>query len=1140
MPDPFSSHPLDKAVRYTLKGGLPLFLFLFSLLAGFIALQATPREEEPQIVVPMIEVMVDVPNLTARQVERQVTTSLEKLLTQISGVEHVYSTSLDGKLSVTLRFYVGENREDALLNTYNKLYANQDIIPSVVRNWLLKPIEVDDVPIVMLGLISSDEQQYNDVALRRIAQEVSTLLQGIDNTSELKVVGGRTRKVIVELDVTALAAHQTSALNVYDAIRQSNQLRQSSGVIMGANAVLIESGDVIRSIDELNNLVVNMINGKALLLQDVAKITDSQEEVSAYQWLEYSHQAKNNSQSAVDKSLSQQANPMVTISVAKQKGTNAVKVAEQVLAKMAELKANFLPAEIHYKILRDYGQTANEKVNNLSTSLAFAVFTVVIFIAIFLGWRAAIVVGLAVPVCYGLTLLLDLMLGYSINRVTLFALILSLGLLVDDPITGIDNISRFLNIPKDKRTKAERIVAAMAEIRSPLIMSTITIILAFVPLAFITGMMGPYMAPMAFNVPISVVLSSIVAFLITPWLASSILKPKEQAESTQQSMYDKLLSPLIANKKRAKIGLWTVLVLFIAASLLPVLRGVPLKLLPFDNKNEIQLLIDLPESATLEQSAALTQDVIEIAKKLPEVYMLAAYVGEASPMDFNGMVRQYYQRNNPNQAEVRLILVDKDSREHQSHGVVLRLRELLAPLQAKHTHIKVVEVPPGPPVLSTLVAEIYAEPFVDLATQQQAAEVLMARLKKEPYVVEVDSSLTATQQIQRFVVNKQKAALSGISTADVNQTLDLAVTGLSAGIFQQDNETTPIDIELKLPFATANQISDFDALPLKGMLGVAQQDAGVGLQAAPQPIVSLAELGQWQSFTVSQPILHKDLRPVIYVTAELSGRTPAEIIADISSDFVDTSDMASSSKINQAMSQQTPQTDWQSRTYLSSGAGINWALPEGVEVNFGGEGEWLITIDVFRDMGIAFAFALVGIFFVLRWQTSSSGLALIIMSAIPLTIIGIMPGFWLMNQFGERWIGNAPDPVLFTATAMIGMIALAGIVVRNSLILVEFVTLARSQGRNIKQALLAAGTARMRPVLLTAGTTLLGNVVIILDPVFSGLALAIMFGIIASTFFSLFVVPMVYFLVFKDKPATSDNATNPTSQPLINTQEHQA
>ncbi|MFT2090755.1 efflux RND transporter permease subunit [Paraglaciecola sp. 2405UD69-4] len=1132
--------PFDRAIEYALLNrGLPIFLFLFSFIAGLVALQATPREEEPQIVVPMIEIMVDVPNLSARQIERQVTTPLEKLLTQIAGVEHTYSTTIDGKLSLVLRFFVGENREKALINTYNKLHSNENLMPSVVTNWRLKSIEVDDIPIVMIGLISHDEQTYNDVALRRIGEEITTLLQGINNTSEVNIVGGRPRKIEVELDIAALSGYRTTALDVYSAIKRSNQLEQSAAVIIGSKSVVIESGDVIRSLDDLKNIVVNMVNGKAVLLQDIAKVKDSQKTITSYQWLDYSHYfIKQRNATGSTHKLNSQASPMVTISVAKQKGTNAVKVSKEVLNKMAELKRSFLPTEIDYKVLRNYGQTANEKVNNLSASLAFAVFTVVVFIAIFLGWRAAIVVGLAVPVCYGLTLLLDLMFGYSINRVTLFALILSLGLLVDDPITGIDNISRFLTLPNKKKTKNQRIVEAMAEIKAPLIMSTVTIILAFVPLAFITGMMGPYMAPMAFNVPISVILSGVVAFFITPWLAAKLLKPGEIDSPTSSSFYRRLLAPLIATKGRAKLGLFMVLALFLAASLLPLLRAVPLKLLPFDNKNEIQLLIDLPESATLEQTAAKTQEVIEIAKSLPEIEFLAAYVGEASPIDFNGMVRQYYLRNSPHQGEVRLILIDKNKREQQSHGLVLRLRELLLPLQTKDTHIKVVEVPPGPPVLSTLVAEVYAEPFIASSTQEQAAKILMERLSKVPHLVELDSSLSATQEVARFIIDKRKAALSGISTEEVNQTLEIAATGMGTGILQTDNEVTPLEIELKLPFETANQANDFNGLPLRGLEGIAQQDAGVGLEPAPQPVVSLAELGSWHSLTVSQPILHKDLRPVIYVTAELSGRTPAEVIADVTADRIHTNSSSKVTNVNLEQDSKDASENWQSRTYLNSGAGISWAVPEGIDIDFGGEGEWLITIDVFRDMGIAFAFALVGIFIVLRWQVSSTNLALIIMSAIPLTIIGIMPGFWLMNQMGERWIGNAPDPVLFTATAMIGMIALAGIVVRNSLILIEFITLARSNGNTIKDALFAAGTVRMRPVLLTAGTTLLGNIVIILDPVFSGLALAIMFGIIASTFFSLLVVPMVYFLVF-DKPSSLNIAPRePKSQ--SNTRENHA
>jgi multidrug efflux pump subunit AcrB len=473
------------------------------------------------------------------------------------------------------------------------------------------------------------------------------------------------------------------------------------------------------------------------------------------------------------------------------------------------------------------------------------------------------------------------------------------------------------------------------------------------------------------------------------------------------------------------------------------------------------------------------------------------------------MVRQHYLRKAPNLAELRVTLLDKTEREHQSHAIVLRLRELLAPLQRDHLSIKVIEVPPGPPVLSTFVAEIYGQPFVSPEIHQAAALGLMSRLKSEAHVVEIDSSINSEQLIWRFVTDKQKAALSGISTVDINNALTVAIASKRAGTYQVESDASPVPIEVKLLYKNRQSLTDILSLQVLGQGAIAQQDNGLGLEVSPQSLVSLAELGQWQQTRVSQPILHKDLVPVIYVTAELAGRTPAEVIADLSADLI--TDEAGHS---------VTKNDWQNRTYLQSGGGKPWRLPEGTSYSFSGEGEWKITLDVFRDMGIAFAFALVGIFFLLKLQTSSSALALIIMSAIPLTIIGIMPGFWLLNQFGERTVAGAPDPILFTATAMIGMIALAGIVVRNSLILVEFITLARAKGMNIKQSLLAAGEVRMRPVLLTAGTTMLGNLVITLDPVFSGLALAIIFGIIASTLFSLFVVPMVYFLVFEDNQQT--------------------
>ncbi len=1078
---------LDKLVAYSLRGGLPLFIFFLSLTLGAIALAFTPREEEPQIVVPMADILVSAPGLSAQQIEKQVTLPLEKLLSQIPGVEHVYSTSRTGNAVVTLRFFVGEDREDSLLNIYNKLYSNQDRVPAVVKNWVVKPVEVDDVPIVLLGLWSSQPDRYNDFELRRFADEITTHLQQIEDTNQINITGGRSRAINILFNPQSLAARKTTAAEVVHAITKSNQLHSAGLVAFNNQSVVLESGDFLRTLEQIKSLAINVVDGIPVYLQDVATITDGPAEVENYSWIEFSANHPTLKQHKDDY-------PIVTLAIAKKRGANAVWVAESVHQKMLELQQELLPPEVHLEILRDYGKTANDKVNNLTNSLAFAIFTVVVFIGVFLGWRPALVVGLAIPICYGLTLMLDMAFGYTINRVTLFALILSLGLLVDDPITGIDNIERFMR--QGTGDYKDRIIDAMAEIRSALLMSTVTIILAFVPLAFITGMMGPYMAPMAFNVPVAVSFSTLVAFMVTPWLASKALKPTEEAETSQGllSVYQGLLGPFIASRKKAWILILIVIVIFVITVSLPLFRVVPLKLLPFDNKNEMQILVDLPEGSTLEKTAAITKEAAMIAKRLPEINALASYVGEPSPMDFNGLVRHYYQRKAPHLADIRLTLAESGLREHQSHAVLLRLRKMLEPLNTNGVSIKVVEVPPGPPVLSTVTVEVYGKTLTPYENQREAAGMIMDRLRQEPFVVEVDSSVEADQKRWRFSVDKEKAALSGISTEDVAFNLELANHGHVAGFFNLERESNPIPINLRLPKALRTSQQNLGVLPLKSW-------AANGSQS----LISLSELGQFVENNADKAIHHKDLRPVVYVMAELEGRTPAEVVLDVQADLgLDEAD----------------ESDWQSRTYFNSGGGIPWQLPDDIEAVWDGEGEWKITIRVFRDMGIAFAFALIAIFFVLRMQTGSSTLSGIIMLSIPLTFVGIMPGFWLLNQFGERFIGNSPDPVLFTATAMIGMIALAGIVIRNSLILIEFIIQARKAGMALHDALLQAGAIRMRPVLLTAGTTLLGNLIITLDPVFSGLAIAIIFGILASTLFTLIVIPVVYYLIYSSDEAS--------------------
>ncbi len=1130
-------------LKQMLNSKIPLFILLISIFSGLMALNFTPREEEPQIVVPMIDIVVDTPGVNAKQIARLVTTPLEKLLAQVRGVEHVYSVTNTGQAVVTLRFNVGENREQALLNTYNKLHANTEKIPAIVSNWRVKPIEVDDVAIVMLALYSTDSEQVDDFTLRRLAEEVSTFLQAIEDTSEVNIVGGRPRQIQVNIKPEQMTARKVAISDIFNAINSSNALSHHGNLTLSNQSIALESGDVYRDIEALKNTPISVIDGSVILLKDIAEIFDGPAEQSSYSWLDYSASHENGASAD---------HPMVTISVAKQQGSNAVNVAKAVHNKIAQLQSTIFPENVEIQVLRDYGETANEKVNNLTISLAFAVFTVVVFIGVFLGWRSAIVVGLAVPICYGITLTLDLAFGYTINRVTLFALILSLGLLVDDPITGVDNIERYLDKIKGKATNnaiSNAIVLAINEIRVPLLMSTLTIVLAFIPLAFITGMMGPYMAPMAFNVPLSVISSTLVAFLVTPWLAAKFIKPQAKAttkaaniteptntqhtapEQGFQLFYRKILTPLLDNRRRGKAVLGLVLILFILAALLPVMRWVPLKLLPFDNKNEVQIIIDMPETATLEQTAAIAKQVSATVQKLPEITAVASYVGLPSPIDFNGMVRQYYQRHAPYLADLRVLLLDKSQREHQSHAIVLRLRKHLANFvdslgENTGINIRVVEVPPGPPVLSTLVAELYGDEFTQYDELQAAASIVKQRLALEPFVVEIDSSVTGEQKQLRFITDKTKAALSGISTTSINQAIGVANQGEVAGYMHLDNEASPLAINIKLAIEQRQSLSDLNRLTLKGQAGIVQNTTPQGIDMAPQSLVSLGELGDFMDQAPDKAIFHKDLKPVVYVTADISGRTPAEVIADISSDLQSSEDHSSTSLVSTDANTLTAKTltgseSWQSRSFLSSGGVHPWNLPENIKVSWSGEGEWRITIRVFRDMGLAFAFALLAIFVVLRLQTGSAALSAIIMSAIPLTVIGIMPGFLLLNQFGERQVASAPEPILFTATAMIGMIALAGIVVRNSLILIEFISQAQSKGATIKESLIQAGAVRMRPVLLTAGTTLLGNLIITLDPVFSGLAIAIIFGIISSTIFTLLVVPIVYSLVF-DKSQNSN------------------
>ncbi|MAT72158.1 MAG: acriflavine resistance protein B [Planctomycetaceae bacterium] len=1101
---------MTRLVEAFLRGDVALLFVLVSLLLGGASLWLTPREEEPQIVVPMADVFVSAPGLSAAEVEQQVTRRIEKLLYQIDGVEYVYSMSRPGQSIVTVRFYVSEDREDSLVKLYNKINSNVDAIPPVVESWVIKPIEIDDVPIMIATLWTDRTDLYGDHELCRLAEEVQNQLQAIGNTNQVWLTGGRPRRIRVLLDAQRLASRQTSPLQVAAALRASNVHQRAGEFEQQDEQLVVETGTFIKDAQDLPNLVVNIAGDRPVYLKDVAEIIDGPAEVETYSWIGFGPADDQRADDAA-------TYPAVHIAVAKRKGANAVWVADAVHQRLQELSETHLPAGVHYRITRDYGETANDKVNELVEGLVVAVITVVGLIGLTIGWRPAIVIALAIPVCYSLTLFVNLMAGYTINRVTMFALILALGLLVDDPITDVENIARYFAMrilpPR------ESVLRAVQEVRPALILSTLAIIASFLPLFFITGMMGPYMGPMALNVPLTVTLSTVVAFMITPWMAMVALRKlhdrpgEEEYDITRRPLYRlsrAVLGPIVDHRPLAWLVLAGIALLMVGACTLPLLRMVPLKMLPYDNKNEFQIVVDMPEGTTLERTDAVARQLAAAVAGQPEVRDYEVFVGTASPMDFNGMVRHYFLRRGANVADIRVNLAPKDKRVQQSHEILLRLRKPLAELAAElGANIKMVEVPPGPPVLATLTAEIYGPAGADYGRLLTAGEQVADRLAREPGVVDVDTSVEADQTRWVFEADKSKAALSGISTERIAQTLTVALDGLRATVLHQPAEVEPLWIELRLPRARRSAIDDLEELYVQG-------DGG--------ELVQLGGLGRFVERTEDKTIYHKNLQRVVYVYGEIAGRPPADVIVDVQTDQIDAAKAAptaaSSNDVAAAAAPIRPVAD---RTWLAPGGGDPWSVRDDVRVEWAGEGEWKITLDVFRDLGLAFAAALLGIFVILMFQTGSRLLPVLIMLAIPLTLIGIMPGFWLLNVAWGAPVGGYANPTFLTATAMIGMIALAGIVVRNSVVLIDFIHMAQGEGLPLREAIIRSVAVRTRPIMLTAGTTLLANWVITLDPVFSGLAWAIIFGILTSTLFTLIVIPAVYWLLYggRDSAATA-------------------
>jgi multidrug efflux pump subunit AcrB len=1046
-----------------LKGNFAILLILVSLVAGAIALVSTPREEEPQIVVPLADVMVMYPGGSAEEVERMVASRLERMLYQIDGVEYVYSMSRPGMAVVTVRFYVGEDREESLIKLYNKIFQNIDRTTPGIAGWVVKPIEIDDVPIVAAALHG---EGYDSHALYRIAEEVVAKLQQIPDTAGITIHGGEKRAVRVLLDPERLAAYGLSPMEIAGALKMSNAQLEAGSFPQGNRQVVVEAGPFLTDAREVAGLMVGTHGNRPVYLRDVAEVVDGPDEPSTYTRYGLGPGAPEGASDGRD---------AVTIAVAKKKGSNAVAVAARVRERLDDLRRTTLPDGVGIAITRDNGVTANEKVNDLVGNLVMGIITVVGLIALAMSWREGAIVGLAIPVTYSLTLLFNYLFGFTINRVTLFALILALGLLVDNPIVSVENIYRHLAMKKHERSQA--VLLAMNEVMPPIVLATLAIIASFIPMFFISGMMGPYMGPMALNVPLTMLTSMFVAFAITPWLAKKLLKdpPAQTAaydihETGIYRMYRRILSPLVDSRARAWTMLVAVLALFAFSIALAVTGRVPLKMLPFDNKNEFQIVVDMPESATLEATDAVVRRVENYLQTLPEMVDYSSTVGAASPMDFNGLVRHYYLRQGSNVGDVRVNLLHRTRRQADSHSIVLRIRNDIAAIAAETgASIKLIEAPPGPPVLSTVVAEIYGQSHHDYGELVAAAATVRSHMGREAGVVDIDDTVETNLTRLFFRVDREKAGLNGISTEDIANTLRLALSGMPAGTVHEATEQNELAIVLRLPREKREDAALLRALPVKGRMGT---------------MVQLGELGVFEEGVQDVSIYHKNLRRVVFVTAEMAGRGPAYAVLGLQTALRDT------------------------------------PLPAGIEADWSGEGEWKITVDVFRDLGIAFSIALLAIYVLLVYETGSYLLPVVIMLSIPLTLIGIMPGFWLLNLIVNRPVGGFDNPVFFTATAMIGMIALGGIVQRNAIMLIDFIRTARAQGQSLREALIESGATRFRPIVLTAGTTMLGAWPITFDPIFSGLAWSIIFGLFVSTVFTLVVVPVVYNLIYGRQPAS--------------------
>ena len=1053
-----------KIAGFFIHSKLTILLMVALMGIGVYSSFLIPREEEPQINVPMADIMVSYPGASPLEVENRVVKPLEKILSNIKGVEHLHSMAMNGQAMIIVQFYVGEDSERSYVKLYDELMKHEGMFPKGISKPMVKTRSIDDVPMLGLTLWS---EKYDDFEIRQIAEEVISEIEKIKDVANTKEIGGRNRVLKVVLDKDKMAESKVDALEIIQMIQANNNRSQSGSFVNHDTEYLITTGQFLETAEDVENLIVGVSKNMPIYLKQVATIQDGPSTPKNYVAFGF---GKDNDASKNHPS----EYPAVTLSIAKVKGADAMKISEKILIKIDQLKENLIPNDVHVNITRNYGETASDKVGELLLHLGIAILAVTVLVMLAMGWRGGLVVFFSVPLTFALTLFSYYLLGYTLNRITLFALVFVVGIVVDDSIIIAENMHRHFKMKRLPFKQAA--IYAINEVGNPTILATFTVIAAILPMAFVSGMMGPYMSPMPVGASIAMILSLFVALTVTPYLAYHLLQEKNDDKHAEVAdfksgriykLYSKIEKPFLDHSKKRWIMLGITGFLLMGSILMFFTESVAVKMLPFDNKNEFQVVIDMPEGTTLERTAVVTKEIALYLSTIPEVVDYQNYIGTSAPITFNGLVRHYDLRGGSNMADIQVNLLHKADRNLQSHDIAKKVRPEIQKIAKKHNaNVKIIEVPPGPPVLSTLVAEIYGPNYSE---QIKVAKQIKTILENTTDVVDVDWMVEDNQTEYQLEIDKEKAMLNGVLPQQIVQNLTLVLQEYPVSNLYDEQSSDHIGIVLSLDDKDKVDLQAIQNLKIKTRQG---------------NVIPISDLVTVKTDTLQKTIYRKDQKRIVYVLADMAGVLESPVYAILGmNEKLQKISLPKGYQINELYLDQPSD---------ESNFTVKW------------DGEWQITLEVFRDLGIAFLVVIIIIYMLIVGWFQNFKTPLVMMIAIPLSLIGIVLGHWLLGAF-------------FTATSFIGMIALAGVMVRNSVLLIDFIEIRLNDGVPIKQAIIDAGAVRTTPILLTTGAVVIGASIILFDPIFQGLAISLVAGAVVSTLLTLIVIPLIYYIVERHK-----------------------